>query len=79
MATSTTPGGVQSISTWFKMMHVLHERGKKHLEHGSSRGAKCPQRQQLASDRRETPTRCPEDLRTRRMTTNGREGGATCE
>lgn len=75
MAASATPGGVQSISTWFKMMHVLHERGKKHLEHGSSPGdRKCPQRQQLGRERRGTPTHCPEDLRTPRMTTNAKGG-----
>lgn len=32
MATSTTPGGVQSVSTGFKMMHVLYKRRKKHRE-----------------------------------------------
>lgn len=31
MATSTTPGGVQSVSTWLEVMHVLHKRREKHL------------------------------------------------
>lgn len=30
MTTSTTPGCVQSVSTGFKMMHVLHECREKH-------------------------------------------------
>ncbi|KAF3849994.1 hypothetical protein F7725_019713 [Dissostichus mawsoni] len=32
VATTATPGGVQSVSSWLKVMHVLHKRRKKHRE-----------------------------------------------
>lgn len=55
VATSATPSGVQSVSTGFKMMHVLYKRREKHLKSWLRR-RNSSQHQQSTSEWRGTPT-----------------------
>lgn len=74
VATSATPGGVQSVSSWLKVMHVLHKRRKKHrelvVEDTILHSIHCSQ-QSVDELGGGTPTQQTDEMRDTAITTHG--------